>query len=91
MVIGKILQHRSPEFPGWKLLVEGERTVEYTAAHLDSILKNIAAGSLSFVIAETEGTSPCRFLQICGDETLQPQTLYKVKDQMLERVSGAVP
>ena len=28
---------------------------------------------------------------ICGDETLQPQTLYKVKDQMLERVSGAVP
>ena len=24
---------------------------------------------------------------ICGDETLQPQTLYKVKDQMLERVS----
>ncbi len=71
MAIGKILQHRQPEFPGWKLLADGEQTVDYTTGHLDSILKNIMAGSFIFVLARPEApVQNCHFLQVCADETL---------------------
>ena len=77
MVIGKVLQRRQPEFPGWTLQADESRPVDFTAAHLDSILKNIAAGSISFVIAEPESpVRDCNFLQVCMDET---QPFYYVE------------